>query len=150
MVVLVIMAVTVQWDDEANNIIRWDYDSSWTWEEAFKAATQTYTMRGALPEKTLVVVIMNMEKISITPRDSLRGMNRLLQLIDPRDSVIVVGSNTAVNIMVALLRAIVSKVGKPILTMPNMNEARFAAARLLNPGMDAPTEPSRTIPPEDT
>lgn len=128
------MAIVVHWDDDNQTIIRWDYDADWTWQESSLAAETTREIRQASGHLNPVAVILRMDGVETIPRDSLRNMRRLLQNLQPDDVIIISGSNVAVDVMIAFMRATFSGALEQLHTAPTLADARSLAMRLLYGG----------------
>ena len=125
------MAILVSWDDDNQTIIRWDYDADWTWHESSLAADQTREIRESSGHHHPVAVILSMDGVETIPRDSLRNMRRLLQNLQPDDLIIISGSNVAVDVMTAFMRATFGGALGQLHTAPTLTDARALAMRLL-------------------
>jgi hypothetical protein len=126
------MAILVSWDDDNRTIIRWDYDADWTWHESSLAAETTREIREASGHELPVAVILSMAGVEAIPRDSLRNMRRLLQNLQPEDVIIISGSNVAVDVMIAFMRATFTGALGQLHKALSLDDARALAARLLH------------------
>jgi hypothetical protein len=140
------MSIIATWDDEAKTIICWEFSADWSWYETSLTADQTRQMMEHPAAGAAIAIIMVMDTVETIPRDSLRNMRRLLQYLRDKDIVILSGSNAAVNVMTAFMRATFGNAAARLFTAASLEEARTLAKRLLQTALtDADTRPNRTV-----
>ena len=67
------MAITVQWDNAEQTVVRWDFDRDWTWEEFADSARVSSAMMASTDER--IDVILNIASCR-TPQRAMTQYHR--------------------------------------------------------------------------
>jgi hypothetical protein len=98
------MGITVDWDNTAKTIVRYEFDEQWKWEEFYVAKKHAYTIINTVPHK--VGVIMNAPPNVQLPPNMLTHSLSALRNKHP---------NTVILVFVLtqpFMRAMISTMGK--------------------------------------
>lgn len=124
------MGITVNWDNPAKTILRYDFDERWSWEEFFVAKKQAYTMIGTVSHK--VGVIMNAPPNVTMPPNMLTHSLSALRNKHPNTLVLVfVLTRPFMRAMISTLGKISRLAASSIELATTLDEARALADKRL-------------------
>lgn len=99
------MGITVHWDDDAQTIIRWDFENHWTWDEFREAFDESRRMIENITHR--VDVIPNVTQTPHLPIGALAEFKRLdRQLPDTVKLIVVAGSFALARPIIALFKKV--------------------------------------------
>ena len=118
------MGIQVCWDDDAQTIIRYDYDQHWTWEDWSAAENSVIEMLKGVDHA--VDAIINTPPDIVLPRNFLSGS---LSAEKHRNKVVTRYAIVGVNSLGRMLVSTFSKMmrnGPKIILLSSVEEARIA------------------------
>lgn len=123
------MPVSVEWDDAAQTIIRWDYVSKWTWDVDVAAAYQnTVALMQSVSHP--VSLIHDLSQSAGIPGGALTQAYRYSTgLPENWEISAVVGSGTFAEALLGVFRNLYGKLGARYYTAPTLDNARALIAR---------------------
>lgn len=89
------MGIQVVWDNDGKTIMRYIYDSSWTWDQLADAIKQAEALYGDSDHK--VGVIIDLTNSSMLPKDALSRGRTMADAPHFEKLTIVVGANAFVR-----------------------------------------------------
>lgn len=134
------MAIRVSWDSKAQNVIRYDFDKTWTAQDFEHAVEQSFTMTESV-EHT-VDVIMDFSRCQELPHGFILYLKRKMMVLPAnRGSIVVAGTHPAVRSTLQMFRRIHKSLAQRISAADSLKEARAllasdlpATAPLKSPG----------------
>jgi hypothetical protein len=125
------MAITMEWDDDQQRIIRADVNGQWSFDEMEAALRQTIAMMESVSHK--VDFIIDVSRSSLIPGGATRAAQSVATPeTHPNEGIkIVVGANVLVRLAYEAYRRINRSLGKDqeFLFAGNLDEARALIAR---------------------
>ena len=117
------MGIKIVWDNEEKTIIRYVYDAKWTWDDFFKAKTESYNQIDTVSHK--VGVIMDTPPdVAIPPGLLTHGRSALGHTHDNTAIIVVIIQNRFVQVMISTLVKVSVLAARRVQTAKNLDEAR--------------------------
>jgi hypothetical protein len=124
------MGVTVDWDNDSHTVIRYDFISSWTWDD-FQAATHTaFALRQNV--NTPVDIIHNLEQTAHIPEGALSWLLKLREK-SPNRGVVVFAAGQFHDYyknLLSIFRQITKGATPPVIVVETLDEARAVLDKL--------------------
>jgi hypothetical protein len=134
------MPITVQWDSDEKSVVRYTFESKWTWDEYHAAIAQAFDMVKDLPY--VVNMILDFSQSTVLPSNALSHFSSSMKT-PPRefDVAVVISKSGFIETLVAVFRRLSSKTGEKLVVRKSLEEARAYLAtrerRLLTPTKSA-------------
>lgn len=118
------MAITVNWDDDSQRIVRYVFDEHWTWEEFFKAVQEARRLIDDAPGDVGVIMDSASRRMKYPP-NMLTNLRQALNNKHPRTQIIVVVVNNPFLLaMVGILAQISGTRGRAVRVAHDLPQAR--------------------------
>lgn len=92
------MPIEVQWDNEERTVMRWVYQSPWSWEEAYQAHEQEMALIDCVEH--IVDGIADMRQAQGLPKGSLTaGVSIMNKSHERMDLLVILGANRLIQSM---------------------------------------------------
>ena len=99
------MGIAVSWDDDAQSIIRWEFEADWNWNEFHLAFDRSLEMAKSVPYR--IDVIPNVTHTDKLPAGALGQFKRIYDNSPENTRLIVItGGNRFVNTVIKTFAAI--------------------------------------------
>ena len=86
-------AIKVAFDDPEKTAIRWDFHGHWSWEDWFAATRRSLHLRASMIQLPAMPIILNLQHSAPVPAGALPYARTTIELMDPRDYVVVANSS---------------------------------------------------------
>jgi hypothetical protein len=121
------MGIRVTWDNAEKNVIRYDFDRNWNWNEFHVAAQQAFDMTRSVPH--IVDTISNFPPGVNLPANALFQFRRIMRAAPPnRGMTVIVGVSLFIRNMVATFSKIAKPLADRLMVVSSLDEARAALA----------------------
>ena len=118
------MMVQVQWDDDAQTIIRWDFEGVWTWEAFFAAAARSVALRKTATHEQPVSIILNIQGTAPRLGGALNATHHAITLNENgRGVIVVVGTHKLTQRLAKMFSEAYADLDTPILTVQSLDDA---------------------------
>ncbi|MFN8372518.1 MAG: hypothetical protein U0694_06540 [Anaerolineae bacterium] len=126
------MPVTVHWDNPAQTILRYDFESPWTFSELDNARRVGYDMVDKVSHQGLVGVLLALPRQGIMPANAVTNALGQMRVRHKRTIVmVVVSDNPFVKVLYNTLTAVNTAAKLTFMQADNLDTARaLVAARL--------------------
>jgi len=95
------MPITVEWDDEAQTIVRWDFVGRWNFDDVKAALEKSVSLRKSIEGKSSV--ILNFERSESLPMGAVTQMIQgMAKMPDKREMVVIAGSSGLLKSLAAI------------------------------------------------
>lgn len=95
------MPIQVDWDNAEQNIVRWDFNGHWTWDDVKEALARSIALRQSVDYASSV--ILNFENSDSLPMGAVTQMMRgMAALPEKREMVVIAGTGTLLKSLVAI------------------------------------------------
>ncbi len=124
------MGIQVIWDNQDKTVLRYIFDTHWTWEDFYTAKGMAYSMIDTVPHK--IGVIFDAPHGITLPSNMLTHSKSAVNKLHPNTScVIVVVSNLYLRSMLTMVMRLSRKAAETLTLVSTLDEARaLVAARL--------------------
>jgi hypothetical protein len=96
-----LMPITVEWDDEAQTVVRWDFVGRWNFDDVKAGLETSITLRKSIEGKSSV--ILNFERSESLPMGAVTEMMKsMAQMPDKREMVVIAGSGALLKNLVGI------------------------------------------------
>lgn len=116
------MPVEVNWDNDAQTVMRYDLRGKWTWEEYYVALNRGVEMRRSVTHT--VDVIANLTDSVRLPGSVLTHMRRLSEDRENRGLMVIVGGGSFVIAMIRIYSTLVKSAQQYVRAVNTLAEAR--------------------------
>ena len=117
------MGITVQWDNFEKTVIRYDFESSWTWDDFHAAAAKSGAMTKEV--KHQVHLIANMFHSAPLPEGAmLQFSNALRNAPKDRGMFVIVAGDAWMNTLARILGKTITRPGSKFALVATLEEAR--------------------------
>lgn len=122
------MPVRVVWDDDAQTIIRWDYEGKWTWVEVSTAFETVVRLMRSVDHT--VCIIHDLSRSAGLPGAALTNARRFTAALPENwDISVVVGAGTFIESVLSVFSKVYQKLGARYRTARSLDEARALIAQ---------------------
>jgi hypothetical protein len=119
------MPIEVEWDNDQHDVIRWDFEGGWNWDDVHKATLESVELRKTVTSEQPVSVILNLEQFTPLSTDALRETRKALLLRpENRDLVVVVGRSIYTQAIVDIFRRRYIDLADQFIGVGSVSEAR--------------------------
>lgn len=117
------MPITVDWDDEAHTIIRYTFQSPWTWAEYRAAIDRAWELARSVDHPT--DTITDMSNSRLVPDNVFRNARQsMVEIPESTRTVVIVGAGLLAEALIAVMRRIYKKQGEKFFAAATLGEAR--------------------------
>jgi len=117
------MSVRLSWDSESQNVIYWQFDSQWNWDEFGKALDDAFSMGQENGQR--VDVMVDTRGTRVVPNGAFPHLKRAAQASPENTGLIVVVSESAfINALISMVVQIYRDLGKRYRVVHSLDEAR--------------------------
>ncbi len=117
------MKISVQWDNDAKTVIRYDFTGSWDWHTYEQALEQGFTMTESVPHEVHMLVNLH-PKVTLTDGAMLYLKRTLAALPANQGLVIIVGGDSNARTTINLFSRINKNLGRRLAVAKDLTEAR--------------------------
>jgi hypothetical protein len=119
------MPIRIAWDDDAETILRWDFEGAWDWDMVYTATQQSILMRRSSVSGADVSVILNMEQAAPLQTGALTHTRNALKLNpEGRDLVVIVGRSAYLQTLIVIFRNMNLALGEQVFSADTLDQAR--------------------------
>jgi len=117
------MGITVLWDNPTCTIIRWQFDTAWTWDDVVKSEQLTRLMLGSVDHT--VDIIWDLQRTIALPTPLSFALDERIECLAGTNSVILLtGSNRYIRTVIRALAAMNRSLGYKLGFVDTLEEAR--------------------------
>lgn len=122
------MPVTISWDTDEQQAIRYDFVGDWTWPEFREAVTQTYALMRTVPHT--VASIANFTESGPLPAGAILEIKQVLSDTPDNSGIVIITEGSMfVNTLVQVFTKAYKKLGQKITVAKTLEEAREIASQ---------------------
>jgi hypothetical protein len=119
--------ITVSWDNEAKNIIRYDFQGRWTWEDFYAASAQAFAMTRSVTHR--VDAISNFHEGAVLPPNAMYHFRHAMISAPPNRGVnVIVGATTFVKTLIKIFSNLNKRLGQRLVLANSLDDARMLLA----------------------
>lgn len=119
------MSVTVQWDNEEQTIIRYDFAGRWTWDEFYQAYDQGKKMVAGKAGYQVILYPRDDASQRYMPPNFMTHAVAINRQADPNAGLtVIVSQSTYIHALLSVLTGIMRFVGQRYSTAKTLDEAR--------------------------
>lgn len=115
--------ITVFWDNLERNIVRWDCNGNWLWDEFYAAIDDTRALVRQAKHRSPPFIIINLEASGPFPASALAYLRPCLPLLPCCQSVIIVQPSGFARSMISLLQNLTADYQKKIILADTLESA---------------------------
>jgi hypothetical protein len=117
------MGVTVQWDDDAKTVIRYDFEGDWDWTEFGVKAQEAFAMTRSVEHK--VDTISNFKPGAKVPQDAFFQFRRAMTKAPKnRGITVIVGATLFIRTLVTVFSRIYKQLGERLQLADSLEQAQ--------------------------
>ena len=119
------MPIDINWDNDQKDVLRWDLNGRWDWDDIHDAVTRSVAIRKLVEHRRDIAVIINLQHFTPLSTGALKETRKAL-LIRPenRELVVVVGRSAYTRSIVDIFRRRYIDLADQIIGVDSMSEAR--------------------------
>jgi len=119
------MPIDINWDNDQKDVLRWDLNGRWDWDDIHDAVTRSVEIRKLVEHRRDIAVIINLQHFTPLSTGALKETRKAL-LIRPenRELVVVVGRSAYTRSIVDIFRRRYIDLADQIIGVDSMSEAR--------------------------
>ena len=119
------MPISIDWDNDQKDVIRWDFGEQWDWDEVHQATMNSVALRKTVKHDRDVSVILNLQHFTPLNPSALKETRKaLLMRPENRDLVVVVGRSAYTRAIVDIFRRRYIDMAEQFIGVETMSEAR--------------------------
>ncbi len=125
------MSVTVQWDNDAKTVLRYEVAGRWTWDEFYVAYDQGKSMMEAVPHTVhFIMVPMDFLTRNYLPPGALTHISSIYRRAAPNSGMTInVGGGGFARAMLNVLGRVSPKIAQKFAFADSLEEARTILAK---------------------
>lgn len=122
------MTITVEWDNEAQTVLRYTFASPWTWEEYQMAIQQAWDMAGTVDHPTDTITDLSHSRL--LPDNLFRNVRQsVVEIPESTRTVVLVGGGLIVEMMLGAMRRLYRSHTQKFFHARTVDEARALIRR---------------------
>lgn len=138
------MPITVQWDDEAQTIMRWLFDGKWSWDEYNRAMTESNQQVRSVEHP--VDAIMDLTHSSVLPSNVLSNTHAAREENQPKNIrwIYIVSRQPLLKALINIFGRLYQRFSKGGLSMVDSLEAAYDDLKARRAALDSSETPAST------
>jgi len=121
--------IQVVWDNDEKTIVRWEFKGAWTWDEWYEATRYVLEMRATVMDHPCVPAIFDLKHSGNVPMGALPHARTAMEMMDPRDYVIITNSSGFVRSLTEIFRHLNREFAEKVFVARTVEEARSIIAQ---------------------
>jgi hypothetical protein len=124
------MGIQIVWDNDEKTILRYIFDTHWTWDDFYKARSEAYNHIDTVQHKVGVIFDAPVN-MSLPPNMITHSRSAINKTHDNTLIVVAVVANGYVRAMLSMVRKLSKKAAEKMELAPTLDEARTLAQQRL-------------------
>lgn len=124
------MGIEIVWDNDEKTILRYIFDTHWTWDDFYTAKAEAYRQIDTVPHK-VGVIFDAPEKITLPANMITHSKSAVSKTHDNTAIVVVVVTNLYLRTMLTLVMKLSKKAAETMRLVSSLDEARTLVYQIL-------------------
>ncbi len=117
------MSISVQWDNDNQNVIRYDFSGRWDWDSYERALEQGFAMTEGVEHE--VHMLIHLQRGATLPEGAMIYLKDTLAALPANQGLVVVaGGDKSARTTIAMFKRINKGLGKRLAVANDLKEAR--------------------------
>ena len=117
------MPIDVNWDDDAQTVIRYEFWSPWTWNEYRQAIDRAWELAGSVSHPTDTITDMSASRL--LPEGLFRNVKQsVVEIPESTQTVVLVGGGLFVETMLNVIKSVYRNAASKFFVVETVEEAR--------------------------
>ena len=117
--------IHVSFDNPDKTALRWDFAYHWTWDDFYASLQTGLGMRATVKEIPCVPIILNFKDSGPIPMGVLPHARAALEMMDPRDYLIVANGSGFTRSLVEVVRTLNPTAREKMMLVDTLEDARL-------------------------
>jgi len=132
------MGITVQWDNDEQTVIRYDFTNNWNWVEFQERVKEVFAMTASVDHT--VDTISNFLPGANIPKDAFFQFRRaMVNAPKNRGITVIVGASLLIQTLVKVFSRIYTSLGERLILADSLEQARTALDERRKQAVDSKT-----------